>query len=110
MENQAIYYYLSPEGANVGPLTLTQLKNLHQDGTITDSTYVISTIEKNGSHLRNCLLPFRRMSPLPFQNPRKQLLPLLRQTLCSLFGKALRTDLNGSFNSIAKSVHGWPKL
>ena len=46
MENQAIYYYLSPEGANVGPLTLTQLKNLHQDGTITDSTYVISTIEK----------------------------------------------------------------
>lgn len=25
---------------------MTQLKNLHQDGTITDSTYVISTIEK----------------------------------------------------------------
>ncbi len=71
---------------------------------------IMSPLKKNGSHLRNCLLPFRRMSPLPFQNPRKQLLPLLRQTLCSLFGKALRTDLNGSFNSIAKSVHGWPKL
>ena len=51
MENQAIYYYLSPEGANVGPLTLTQLKNLHQDGTITDSTYVISTIEKKMDHI-----------------------------------------------------------
>lgn len=46
MENQAIYYYRSPEGTNVGPSTLQDLKILHENGTIKNGTYVISLIER----------------------------------------------------------------